>query len=87
MAFNKDSFLQTIFEITAPINMSLLKAFPLEFFSSWQSFSDPLVESEYTLYGTYTTIVDHLCGLVVRVPGYRSRGLGSIPGVTTFSEK
>jgi hypothetical protein len=30
---------------------------------------------------------DHLCGLVVRVPGYRSRVPGSIPGVTRFSEK
>jgi hypothetical protein len=30
---------------------------------------------------------DRLCGLVVRVPGYRSRGLGSIPGATGFSEK
>jgi hypothetical protein len=28
---------------------------------------------------------DDLCGLVVRVPGYRSRG--SIPGATRFSEK
>jgi hypothetical protein len=27
------------------------------------------------------------CGLVVRVPGYRSRGQGSIPGITRFSEK
>jgi hypothetical protein len=27
------------------------------------------------------------CSLVVRVPGYRSRGLGSIPGATRFSEK
>jgi hypothetical protein len=26
-------------------------------------------------------------GLVVRVPGYRSRGPGSIPGATRFSEK
>jgi hypothetical protein len=25
---------------------------------------------------------DHLCGLVVRVPGYKSRGPGSIPGAT-----
>jgi hypothetical protein len=25
---------------------------------------------------------DHLCGLVVRVLGYRSGGLGSIPGTT-----
>jgi hypothetical protein len=28
-----------------------------------------------------------LCGLVVRVPGYRSRGPDSIPGFTRFSEK
>jgi hypothetical protein len=32
-------------------------------------------------------MIDHLCGLVVRVPGYRSIGLGSIPGATRFSEK
>jgi hypothetical protein len=30
---------------------------------------------------------DRLCGLVVRAPGHRSRGLGSIPGATRFSEK
>jgi hypothetical protein len=27
------------------------------------------------------------CGLVVRVPSYRSRGPGSIPGSTRFPEK
>jgi hypothetical protein len=31
--------------------------------------------------------LDRLCGLVVRVPGYRSRGLGSISGANRFSEK
>jgi hypothetical protein len=31
--------------------------------------------------------IDRLCGLVVRVPGYIYRGLGSIPGATIFSEK
>jgi hypothetical protein len=31
--------------------------------------------------------VDHLCGLMVRVPGYKSRGFGLIPGATRFSEK
>jgi hypothetical protein len=31
--------------------------------------------------------VDGLCGLVVRVPGYRSRVPGSIPGATRFSEE
>jgi hypothetical protein len=30
---------------------------------------------------------DRLCGLVVRVLGYRYGGLGSIPGTTGFSEK
>jgi hypothetical protein len=29
---------------------------------------------------------DRLCGLVIRVPGYRSKGPGSIPGATRFSE-
>jgi hypothetical protein len=32
-------------------------------------------------------VCDRRYGLVVRVPGYRSRGLGSIPGTTRFSEK
>jgi hypothetical protein len=31
--------------------------------------------------------LDRLCGLVIRVPDYRSRGPGSIPGATRFSEK
>jgi hypothetical protein len=30
---------------------------------------------------------DRLCGLVVRVLDYRSRGPGSISGTTRFSEK
>jgi hypothetical protein len=30
---------------------------------------------------------NHLCGLVVRVQVYRSRGPGFIPGATRFSEK
>jgi hypothetical protein len=30
---------------------------------------------------------DRPCGLVVRVPDYRSRGPGSIPGTTRFSKK
>jgi hypothetical protein len=32
-------------------------------------------------------VKDRLCGLVLRVPGYRSRGPGSIPDATIFSEK
>jgi hypothetical protein len=34
-----------------------------------------------------SSAVDRLYGLVVRVSGYRSRGPGSIPGATRFSEK
>jgi hypothetical protein len=38
-----------------------------------------------------TNIINHLdgglCGLAVTVPGYKSRGPGSIPGATRFSEK
>jgi hypothetical protein len=30
---------------------------------------------------------DRLCGLAIRVLGYRSGGPGSIPGTTRFSEK
>jgi hypothetical protein len=29
---------------------------------------------------------DRVCGLVVRVPAYRSTGPGSIPGAAIFSE-
>jgi hypothetical protein len=32
-------------------------------------------------------IIDRLCGLVVRAPGYRSRGPGSIPRATRFFQK
>jgi hypothetical protein len=30
---------------------------------------------------------DRFCGLVLRVPGYRSRGPGLIPGTTRFYDK
>jgi hypothetical protein len=36
---------------------------------------------------TAQDVGDRLCGLVVRVPGYRSRGPFSIPSSTRFSEK
>jgi hypothetical protein len=35
----------------------------------------------------YMSWRDRLCGLVVRVLGYRSGGPGSIPGTTRFSEE
>jgi hypothetical protein len=39
------------------------------------------------IYKFYLERNERLCGLVVRVAGYRSRGPGSIPGATRFSEK
>jgi hypothetical protein len=36
---------------------------------------------------SYLSGEDCLCGLVVIVPGYRSRGPDSIPGATRFPEK
>jgi hypothetical protein len=46
--------------------------------------------TDYSHWGillSFSPLRDLLCGLVVRVPGYRSRGPGSIPGATRFSEK
>jgi hypothetical protein len=40
------------------------------------------VTSKYLIFNSIM-----FCGLVVRVPGYRSRGPGSIPGATRFSDK
>jgi hypothetical protein len=39
------------------------------------------------IYKTNQSDRDRLCGLAIRVPGYISRGPGSIPGATRFSEK
>jgi hypothetical protein len=39
------------------------------------------------IYAWWYWNTDRLCGLVVRVLGYRSGGPGSIPGTTRFSEK
>jgi hypothetical protein len=47
-------------------------------------FSTP---SRIQLLENFISEVDRLCGLVVRVPGYRSRGPDSISGATRFSEK
>jgi hypothetical protein len=42
---------------------------------------------KFLIYTVYLLLLDRLCGLVARVPGYTSRGSGSIPGTTRFSEK
>jgi hypothetical protein len=48
--------------------------------------SIPRLEELYNTVSQF--VVSHrLCGLVGRVPGYRSRGPDSIPGATRFSQK
>jgi hypothetical protein len=47
------------------------------------NFEQKKYHTNFYLCGLY----DRLCGLVVRVPGYRSRGLGSMPGAKRFSDK
>jgi hypothetical protein len=42
-----------------------------------------LADSDHGVFFMYKE-VDRLCGLVVRVPSYRSRGPGSIPGLPDF---
>jgi hypothetical protein len=59
--------------------------------STYEEESDRSLEKS-TYYGVSylfnsVNIIDRLCDLVVRVPGFRSLGPGLIPGTTTFSEK
>jgi hypothetical protein len=42
---------------------------------------------KYILFASVKINSGRLCALVVRVPGYRSRGPGSIPVATGFSEQ
>jgi hypothetical protein len=47
-----------------------------------------MIEKPFKSIEIHSSAVDRLCGLVVRVPGYRFRAPGSIPGGTTrISEK
>jgi hypothetical protein len=45
-----------------------------------------VIIGDYCLYENIGCYMDRLCGLVVRVLGYRSGGPGSIPGTTTKKE-
>jgi hypothetical protein len=47
----------------------------------------PLLSEISFHFGHIIKNFDRLCGLVVRVPGNRYRGLSSIPGATRVSEK
>jgi hypothetical protein len=52
-------------------------------------FKNPNVENILSIlyYSECSRPNDRLCGLVIRILGYRSGGPGSIPGTTRFSEK
>jgi hypothetical protein len=62
-------------------SLTQLNSFDTQIFGSILKVSGTFNFSLYNLYD------DRLCGLVVRVPGYRSRGPGSILDATRFSEK
>jgi hypothetical protein len=57
------------------LHLIFVRVVTLEFLSSFKD----LVTVYY--------VIDRLCGLVIRVPDYRSRGPGPIPSATTFPEK
>jgi hypothetical protein len=70
------SMLSTMVRGSKPIQASYVQAVPK--FPSLQYWV-----SEHFL----NFVACRLCDLVVRVPGYRSRGPNSIPGATRLSEK
>jgi hypothetical protein len=51
------------------------------------NYKDEQVNAVYRNNNGYILRMDSLCGLVVTVPDYKSRGPGSMPGATRFSEK
>jgi hypothetical protein len=53
-------------------------------FATWFFYRRRLVFL-FLLFSQGNLLIDRLCGLVVRVLGYRSGGPGSIPGTTRFS--
>jgi hypothetical protein len=52
----------------------------------WRSSTNTPIHTR-NLFNGWTTVSSRLWGLVVRVPGYRSRDPGSIFATTRFSEK
>jgi hypothetical protein len=52
----------------------------------WKIINNSGVQNyEFTVFFPFVVrIKDRLCGLVVKVPGYRFRGPGSIPDATRF---
>jgi hypothetical protein len=69
-----------------PFHTVRAQVFYLEY--SFQAFPTKIQYLQYLSYrhACYIYYLSRFCGLVVRVPGYRSRGPGSLPGTTRFSE-
>jgi hypothetical protein len=70
---------------------ALVRLAPKLFLWGWRDLSvkfppRPIIQGAFSLHHRGSN-VDCLCGLVVRVPGYRSGSPGSISGAATFSEK
>jgi hypothetical protein len=79
------------FLATDPEARVLFPALP-DFLRSSGSGTESTLHREYSrgvngIFKYYLERNYRLCGLVVRVPGYGSRGPGSIPGANRFSEK
>jgi hypothetical protein len=83
------SSLRFPFRTYALVRASLLLHFPV-YEETFQRASSPSNESCHKPEKLIILLINiefDLYGLVVRIPGYRSRGFGSIPSATIFSEK
>jgi hypothetical protein len=55
-----------------------------EFIYAWSSSQSYWLQNSAVLFSVRYELHLYMCGLVARVPGYRSRGSGLIPGATRF---
>jgi hypothetical protein len=57
-----------------------------KFVSDWQENGLPYLLLSVEFQIDMNSFLDRLCGLMIRVPGYRARGPGSIPGASRLWE-
>jgi hypothetical protein len=90
------SYSQWFYPLTSLLISSIHSTYPHSCYVPCQFRLPSLNHSNYTCRRTQNTkpyilqfcqLFDCLCGLVVRVPGYRPRGPGLIPCATRYSEK
>jgi hypothetical protein len=82
-----NSLLLQIDEIAIKFQINGNSTFCLYFYLYSSFFNILSKHANVIQYFWYRGDKDRLCGLVVRVPVYRSRGSGSIPGTIRFSVK